>query len=341
MTTPVEKAALSVDESVERILGNARPRPVPSREETEEVRQRIHAEWQEVTGRRQRKQRFTKFAIAASVLLAVFVSFNSLRQFGVAEPQVASIQKSFGSIYVLGDNAEMLAGNELRTVVAGQTLITDEASGVGLQWENGGSLRIGADTRVEFISDDSLFLQSGRIYFDSKPKLLAGAASNSPTAKLTIRTDFGTVSHVGTQYMTVAERNSLIVSVREGEVVLDAGSQQQSASGGQRLAVKGNGRATVTNIKTYGDRWTWAEQLSPDADIDGRPIHEFLDWVSHETGLDVQYSAIELETYSKQKSLAGIVKMDPINALAFYMRGVDLDYEIQDGVINIVDVDQL
>ena len=54
-------------------------------------------------------------AVAASVLIAVVAVVNTLRINGIADVQVAAIEKSFGSVYVLGENAEMLEGGDLIT----------------------------------------------------------------------------------------------------------------------------------------------------------------------------------------------------------------------------------
>lgn len=327
--------APATDESVERILSKAETRPAPSADETAAVRQHVYAEWQSVAGRRQKHRRMVSIAIAASVLIAVFATFNTFRLNGIAETPVASIGKSFGSVYVLGDNAEMLEGNDLLTVVAGQTLITDDESGVGLAWEGGGSLRIDADTRVEFIDRDLIYLHSGRVYFDSEPELLADQRYSSANAQFAIQTDHGVVSHVGTQYMTQSDFGGLTVSVREGEVVLGTSKTSNSASGGQQLEVRGGSSASIVNIKTYGDNWQWTEQLSPEVDVEGRSIHEFLRWVSHETGLGIEFENADVENTARIETLNGLVNVEPADALRIWMMGVDLEWTIEDGVIRI------
>ena len=162
---------LNDDDAVEALLGKAAPRPVPPDVETEAVRKVVRAEWQKVTGQRRSRTRVTQWAMAASVLVAVFVTLNLLRTSGIEPQQVATIDKQFGTISVLGEDAQFLQHNNLERIVAGQTVRTSADSGLGLAWSGGGSLRIDAKSRVEFLSTDAVYLHDGRIYFDSAPVL--------------------------------------------------------------------------------------------------------------------------------------------------------------------------
>lgn len=321
----------SVEQAVERILGRASPRPTPTAEETQVVRDNVHAEWRAVTNRRKTKRHLISWSIAASVLLVLFAGFNAVRMNGIAEIPVASVGKSFGSIYMLGENSELLERNNVNVVAAGQTIITDADSGIAVAWAEGGSLRIDADTRVEFLGRDSIFLRSGRVYFDSQPDSLNRTAATE--ARLTIMTDYGSVTHVGTQYMARADARTLTISVREGEVRLESLSSIESASGGQQMQLRDGTTVSVVNIKPYGDHWQWIEKTSPAAVVDGRSVHEFLAWVSHETGMKLQYSDESIQTRAMEELLKGTVDTDPTSALRIWMPTTDFEWEIDDGII--------
>lgn len=337
MNTPGDSASVrsedALDRSVERILGKAVPRLVPSAEEAQAVRDNVQAEWRAQTKKRNTNRRWLSFSIAASILVVVFAGFNAIRTGGMAETQVASIAKSFGSIYMLGENSELLEQNNVTAVMAGQTIITDEASGIGFAWAEGGSLRIDENTRVEFLSRDSIYLRSGRVYFDSRPEMLA--ALGGTTARLTIVTDHGEVMHVGTQYMTQADVNSLTISVREGQIRVESQTTVETALAGQQLQLRGGAKANVVNIKPYGENWRWAEQMSPVAVLDGRSLHDFLGWVSHETGMALEFANDDIEASARNDLLKGIVDTDPTSALRIWMLGNDLQWRIVDGVIHI------
>ncbi len=330
-----KETSLETDEAVEALLGKATPRSVPPEAAARAVREVVQAEWRQVAGKHRKQKTFMRMAMAASVLIAVFVSLNTLRITGIEEVQVASIDKRFGMISILGENSELLEGSHLTTIVAGQTLITDDDSGLGLSWGTGGSLRIDQNTRVGFLSDEKVYLSSGRIYFDSAPALAANSVSGSD-ARLTIVTDFGEVTHTGTQYMTHADGEAVTVSVREGEVVIENAGRSSSAVAGQQLAISGSG-ARMANIPSHGTPWEWIEKTVPSVNLDGRSVSEFLGWVSRETGLDLEYETDGAAAYADRELLKGSMNTDPRQALQVWMLGMDLGWRIEDGVIYVND----
>ena len=297
------------------------------------IREAVQAEWQAVTGKRRSRTQLTRFAMAASVLLAVIASFNVLRDSGIAPPQVATINKSYGSI-LLGNQSQLHELSDFSTITVGQSIVTRTDSGIGLEWENGGSLRIDADTRIEFISADAIYLRSGRIYFDSTPSaLIASVSGKSNASNFRIETDHGTVTHIGTQYMTHASSEELTVSVREGQVAMDGNYHDETVREGQQLKIAGNTRPSVANFSRHGAAWDWVEQTSPVADVDGRSVADFLNWVGRETGLEIVYKSPEAERVAHAGILKGKVDMDPRSALEFRMKGEDLNWYIDGGTI--------
>ena len=215
---------LRSERALEELLGEAEPRALPPQQDEEVVRQAVRAEWDRVSTRRIRTRRVTQFALAASVLLAVFVSLNALRGpfDGNRLEQVASIQKQFGVITILSD---------------GEAIQTGMESGLTLAWNDGGSLRLDQNTHLEFVSGTEIYLQSGRIYFDSMPSGVPTVISDPDTAKLTIRTDVGTVRHYGTQFITQVNGDELSVLVREGRVSIEGARVNETASVGEKLFV--------------------------------------------------------------------------------------------------------
>ena len=256
MMTDDEKrlsGAMRAEAAVAALLQRVSPRPMPPGEDEQMIREAVLAEWHAVTSKRRQRRQWLRVSIAAAVLLAIGVSFNLMRTTGVAPVQVATVNKSYGSIYVLGDRATLQRMPETSIVMAGQTIKTDRDSGIGLAWGGGGSLRIAADTVIEFVSDSEVFLHAGRVYFDSTPSQLTGSiAGDSAAARLRIQTDHGTVTHAGTQYMTYTASDVLQVSVREGEVAIRGKYRDEKALAGQQLSLSGSGQATVLNIDSYG-----------------------------------------------------------------------------------------
>ncbi len=312
---------LRSERALEELLGKAEPRPMPPQQDEEIVRQAVHDEWDRVSTRRIRTRRVTQFALAASILLAVFVSLNALRGpfDGNRLEQVASIEKQFGIITIMSDGEAVQTGME---------------SGLTLAWNDGGSLRLDQNTHLEFVSGSEVYLQSGRIYFDSMPGGVPIVITDPDTAKLTIRTDAGTVRHYGTQFITQADGDVLTVMVREGRVSIEGARVKETASVGERLTLSRNGQATVDAIELTGGDWRWIEKTSPSLTLDNRPIIELLTWVSRETGQPLRMSACVEETVNTE-TLTGVYDLEPSTALTPYMQTTGLTWKIEDGVIVI------
>jgi len=325
------------DDAVATLLGQAAPRPAPPAEDQQQVRAAVRAEWLVATGQRKSRRRVMHFAIAATVLLAVALGVNQLRVDEAMPVQVAAISKSYGSIYLLGEQSELQKLPNLAVISAGQTIVTGSDAGIGLDWGGGGSLRIDADTRIEFVSTDTVFLRSGRIYFDSQVAAITGSGDRVST--LQIETDHGRVRHLGTQYMTYVDEHGLSVSVREGEVAIDGDYYDQTAVAGQRLTLSGSSRPNVVNIKGYGDAWQWIESTAPATQLDGKSAREFLHWVSRETGLQLEFESEAAKQLANATMLRGTVATEPTNALRVWMMGVDLDWRVQGGVIYVSAID--
>lgn len=349
MNTSGEDLAIRTDDAVEALLEQASPRPIPPSSDEQLIRDAVRAEWQAVAGKRRSRSRIMRFAIAATVVLAVAVSFNTFRVSGIAPVQVATISKSHGSIHLLGKQSQLQKMQDLTVITAGQTIVTGSGSGIGLEWGKGGSLRIDENTRIEFTADDSVFLTSGRIYFDSTPSELASGGSVETVAAITgsgvsppalvIETEHGTVIHLGTQYMTYSDHDGLSVSVREGQVSIEGQYYDELAREGEQLRVAGSGRPSVTNFKGYGDAWDWIEATSPATQLDDDSVHQFLSWVSHETGLELLYEEAAAEALANEETLRGTVDTEPTNALRVWMMGVDLNWRIEGGTIYVSGID--
>lgn len=335
-----EEQELRSERALEDLLRKAEPRPLPPQEDEQLVRRAVRAEWDQVTKRRTRNRHLANFALAASVLVAVLVTLNALRGpfAGRGFEQVASIEKQFGIIKVLGSEQAGSDG-EIQTIGGGQSVETGDESGLTLAWNDGGSLRLDQNTRVKFDSESEIYLQSGRIYFDSMPSGVPTVMTNPGRAKLTIRTDAGTVQHFGTQFITQTDGHELSVLVREGRVTVEGTSAKEMATVGQKLTVKRNGETSVQVVGKSGGDWQWIEKTSPSLTLDNRPIIEFLTWVSRETGQPLRFESRTAETIAMERVLHGVADIEPSRALPIYMKTTALTWRIEDGAIVISDDD--
>jgi len=328
----------SRNDAIETLLEKAAPRPAPPSGDEKIIRDAVEAEWQAVSGRIKTRRRMAHFAIAASVVLGVAVTFNSLQVSIAPAVQVATISKSHGSIQLLVEQDELREITDLSTVYAGQVIHTGDDASIGMQWGGGGSLRVDKNTEIEFTSADSVYLKSGRIYVDSRNE--ATAAITSSDSGFIIETDQGSVEHLGTQYMTAVSTTGLTVSVREGQVEVDGIYVDKAlATAGQQIFVSGGARPAIVDFNGYGDAWRWIEATAPVIDVDGRSVDEFLRTVGREMGLQVQYESSAAEQLANDGVLKGNVDMAPESELNFRISGEDLIYRIDRGTIYVTTID--
>ena len=322
-------------DTLEDLLRRASPRPVPAPEDLTAVKSAVRDEWRTVTTRRTDRRRLANFAIAASVLVGVFAVLNILRVPAVDVVQVARIEKSFGPVYVLGEQAELRPTRNLSDVMSGQTIVTGDGAGLALSWAAGGSLRADENTRIRFSSGEAVFVEEGRVYFDSIASSIGGTdVADVPVFML--QTQYGDIRHLGTQYMTDVARDSLVVSVREGEVMIDGTYHDQTITSGQQATFVGSQRPSILSVSRTGQAWDWVGRTTPAADVDGRSLHQFLVWVSREMGLELRFEG-KAEAVAEMAILRGTIDTEPADALRMRLATAALKWRIDQGVIYITD----
>mgnify|MGYP000226789732 CR=1 FL=1 len=326
-----------IDNSLEQLLSNASPRPVPSSTDAAKAREAVHAQWRAVSGKHRSRRRLVRFALAATILIGLFSLFSVFRGPSVDFVRVASIQKSFGSVYVLGERSELTLANSLTAVYSGQTIVTGSDAGMALPWGKGGSVRLDKATKIEFVDDNTVRLQSGRISFDSTPSEPISVLSVSGAEPFQVETEHGTVSHVGTQFMAQVNSGELSVSVREGLVDIVGRYYPHTASRGEQVVFSGRQRPLVLSVPEYGDTWDWVTRTSPTIDVGGKTVHAFLMWVARELGMSIEYADTAVERVAHQAILEGRVEMDPAEALRLRMLTAALDWRYVGGVIYVSD----
>ncbi len=323
---------LRSDEAFAELLSKAPPRPVPPAADEAQIREVVHAEWRKVAGGRVRRRRITSFALAASVLLAVFATLNLTRDpvGDFTNQQMAAVEKQFGEISI---NSQRAYAGQLAAIEGGDVVVSGPDSGLALGWHDGGSLRIDENTVVVFEAENQVYLREGRVYFDSVTGALSSRSTNDGVANLAIRTDHGVVRHLGTQYMTQVGDNELVISVREGVVSID-GNVTARASAGQRFAISGFGELSINETNGVDD-WEWVEKSTPAVNLNGRFVTEALDWVSRESGRTISYASEDAERIAKETQLRGNMQLPPSRALEVFMMTVDLHARIEGEVIVI------
>ncbi len=316
-------------DAVATLLSHAEPRPVPPSHVEEEIRSSVHAEWQSIVQQRKRGALRRQLAIAASLLVAVSAGLFLLNQPPTVGVTVANVDKQIGNVTLSTDDSENRQLSGASTFSTGDVVETRRNAALGLSWHRGGSLRLDADTRLEFVDEQTVYLHSGRVYFDSEDEVAP--------FDFVVQTSHGSLTHVGTRYMAAADNEELIVTVREGRVRIDGRGRDTTAGTGKRVEIRGSGSPVALNASGYGDAWVWVEAVSPSISKENRSVHDFLSWVTRETGYQLIYDDRAVEALASTTVLSGRVQADPRTELRLTMLTTDMDYELdsQSGVIRV------
>lgn len=318
------------DKELEALFRHATARQRPPLEVERDIREKLHSDWLHVTRRRRLRRHVAGWAVAAMVMLAVFISISQFRQTDpvIHGPVLASVDKRTGDVFIKNAAAETSRLPVDAQLRAGSILSTIQDSRIALAWTSGESLRMDQNSRISLISNSEISLLSGKIYIDSAGAGVKGTA-------LVINTPSGPVSHIGTQYITTVSGNEVTVSVREGKVSIGSGDEATVAVQGQRLRLADNGQYSATAIPVYGDEWQWIELIAPRFNMDGRTMQEFLEWVGRETGRKIEYGSAESELAAAQTRMHGNIDLEPLHAMELMLQTSDLTAVINDGVIHV------
>lgn len=309
----------SARDAVERLLEHAAPRPAPPAEDERAVREAVHAEWRRRIGRRRRRQAAV-VGLAATVVAAVMLALTMPANDGAAPGGAARIDTRIGAVYLVSADAGLVELGEVQEIRTGQVVQTAKSSGLGLRVA-GASVRLDEDSRIELQGADRLYLQRGRVYV---------ATADEADDALVIRTDQGSIEHVGTQYLAAIAGDELSVAVREGGVRIHGRYYDARAAAGEQVTLRGTRRPAVNALAGYGGPWRWTEALAPRPDLDGLPAARFLAWVSDETGYRVAFADADAERIAATTVLKGAVAEDPHTALRLRLLTMGLAGDVDD-----------
>lgn len=325
MTTEIDKP----DEAgIGELLRQVGARDEPSADMMREVEVAVHAEWETMLRERRQRRRLVTFGIAASALLAIGVATFGVRYLAPAPAQVAQITRIDGHVLV---RPQAQAARELavaQNVSTGETIQTDDRSRAALRFGEAVSLRLDHGTIVTIASADELVLTAGALYVDSQ--------SQRPQA-LTIRTDAGSVRHVGTQYQVRTYADDMEVIVREGRVMIANAAGTSSGVAGERIRVTPRGQIVRSTVPAHDPAWQWAAHTAPLFDINDQTLAVFADWVARETGRQIVYESAAAQSAASELKLRGsIAGLDPDTALNAVLSTTHLRrYQTQEESIGI------
>ena len=288
-------------------LAGARARPDASIEES--VRGVVEREWRETVLQRRKRRLHRTWLAAAVVAGTVGVGWMAMRQSHESPPEsVGTLIGTRDPVHLiptaghkLNASGESLpAGTRIETGPGGAALLTLGSIGV----------RLGAGSALELQHAGAVRLVRGRLYVDSGEHI-------DPGRRFLVATEFGTVTHHGTQYQVqVDPGRSMVTGVREGTVEVHAGGHAQSLTRGEGLRVTDSRDMVRETVSPYGEFWQWVSDYVPEVYIDGRSLTTFLEWFARETGRTVVFVAPASRAAADQTVLSGRVSgLTPLQAL--------------------------
>jgi hypothetical protein len=195
----------------------------------------------------------------------------------------------------------------------------------------GGNLRVARASSFEITSPDAIRLDRGELYVDIPP-------GSRASAQFTVITGDGEFRHVGTQFSVAVGNQQTRLRVREGTVVWRATGGDSRVDAGTEVTIGANGEQRRA-IPTTGREWTWAESLAPDIDIENRPLREFLDWFSRETGRKLVLADDSVRRQVGSIRMHGNIRgLTAMEALSAVMASTTLHYELPEGSIRVSSV---
>jgi hypothetical protein len=297
---------------VEDLLRIADSGPEIPADGADRIKAAIRPQWRDRVRSRMRKQWvWTGVAAAAVAILAVGLVasgiLGSLIPGGTAAVAVVELLQGTVHVYSPTGQLQMLSSvNGVEPLAEGSSIRTGGESRVALRLAGGHSLRLDVGTSVRLASADVAELGRGAIYIDS------GEESAPPVE---VRTAYGVVREIGTQFEVRSDDESLAVAVRDGAVSILGEGPELEVLRGTAVTIAADGLLQQSRVEASASHWDWVQQVAPPFDIEGRTVTTFMDWVAAETGFRVRYSSSELGEFARRTVLhATVAGLTPVQA---------------------------
>ena len=206
----------------------------------------------------------------------------------------------------------------------GASVSTGENGHVALRLPDGGSVRLDAGSRLLVVDATTFVLQRGAVYVDSGGHGIPGGVS--------IRTPFGTVREIGTQYEVRLVDDGLRLRVREGSVSLDGGGGTHEVAAASELTVDPQGAVSILPVAIHGPDWDWVAKSAKLPNMRGRSARAFLEYVARERGWVLRFASAETERAAGTTRLSGsLERLSLDDALDAVLPTCGMTYSIDGG----------
>ena len=314
----------------EEILRSNLRVPALSPEALARIRRATEAEWRAQTGGSPRRLWIPRAAAAAIAVLALGAAW----QFWVRGPggtegaSMAQLARAEGAgvveVRALWRNAALGVGSELRS---GSDF--EAHGGSLLKLHGGGNVRVAPNSRFEVLSANSVRLDRGEMYVDIPPGAHADASFVAVTGA-------GEFRHLGTQFAIAVVNGTTRLRVREGQVQWHATDGDSTLPAGTEVLIDRHMNVTRGAIEITGQQWAWTETMTPQIDIENRPLGEFLDWFARETGRRLVIADDTTQHQIDSIRMHGSVQgLTPMQALKAVMASTSLRFDLPAGAIRV------
>jgi ferric-dicitrate binding protein FerR (iron transport regulator) len=230
---------------------------------------------------------------------------------------VARAESIGGSVEIRAANSGAQSLAEGGEISSGSTLSTGDAGGVLLRVSPDLTVRLAASTQARFAAGDELELRQGQVFIDATP------GARTP---LRVVTPYGTITHLGTQYLVKLGTDGVEVAVREGRAQIASASVTSVAEAGRWVLHRDAGAAPLSGALEPADpRFDWIGKLPSEFRLEGATLAGFLAWFQRETGLTPIYSpGLDAGQFAQVQLKGSIEDLEPLEALSYVLATADL-----------------
>ncbi len=306
------------EDRLEALFEGVAPRPMPPEAAREKARLAA-VEAFESLKRRRRRRLGAVLALAASVVCAWFLATT---QWLPAEPFSVELTDARS----LKINGQSLSP-ERRILELTPGTLMEAAQPVRLVAGKSTDLRINGQTSLVWQSADRLELLRGAVYVDT------GGEDD-----MTIVTNRGTVSDIGTRFLVSLEDDALEVAMRSGTTFIDSklGRFEAKAAGGRGdvLTISDQQVSSIV-APTSDDRWQWIHQVPKGYDSDR--IVVVLEQIAADLGLNLEYEDAGTRAWVMNQRLLGesLAALEPRQALNMLSVAAGIEVREADGSLSV------
>ena len=292
------KNADTDEQDIARLLRAAGPR--------KELPEKLKQSWEnqfrnEIQPIIQRKKHRVRIALGACATVAVLVITALLFPTGTTPPRLAiQVVNTVGSSQVQLDEQRPTQLSKGQMLSVGSSITIGPGAYAAIDY-GGYDLRLNSNTTVRLLHD-GLALTAGELYVSNETQ-------TNQVHSMTVHTDLGTISDIGTQFTVTKDNNGLRANVRRGVILFETETgkyrAEATAENSAQITLDKHAKVAIQTVAHDGQEWDWIYHSGPAFTLEGHSVYEFLLWSTREAGLDVDYTTESAEIVARTTILHG------------------------------------